>query len=64
MRGRNATIAAGLQNKAFDFAEILYDNQRTENTGWLTSAMVAQAAASIPGLNVPQLLDATATPRR
>lgn len=50
-RGRNAMIAAGLQHKGFDFAEILYDNQRTENTGWLSDNMVSQAAAGIPGLN-------------
>lgn len=56
IRGRNALVAAGRQNHAFDFAEILYDNQRTENTGWLNDAMVEQAAASIPKLNVPQLL--------
>lgn len=54
-RGRNAMIAAGAQNKAFDFSEILYDNQRTENTGWLDDNMVVQAAQSIPGLN-PRLL--------
>jgi hypothetical protein len=51
-------IAAGDQNKAFNFAEILYFNQKTENTGWLNDAMVGQAAASIPGLNVQQLLSA------
>ena len=56
IRGRNALVAAGRQNHAFDFAELLYDNQRTENTGWLNDAMVEQAAASIPKLNVPQLL--------
>jgi protein-disulfide isomerase len=54
-RGRLATIAASLQNKAFDFAEVLYLNQGQENTGWLTDAMIAQIAASVPGLNVPQL---------
>lgn len=54
-RGRNAMIAAGAQNKAFDFSEILYDNQRIENTGWLNDSMVVQAAESIPGLN-PRLL--------
>lgn len=57
-RGRNAMIAAGEQNKAFNFAEILYDNQKTENTGWLNDAMIGQAAASIPGLKVHQLLTA------
>jgi protein-disulfide isomerase len=55
-RGRKAMIAAGNQNRAFNFAEVLYFNQGTENTGWLNDAMVASAAASIPGLNVPKLL--------
>ena len=55
-RGRKAMIAAGNQNRAFNFAQILYFNQGTENTGWLNDDMVASAAASIPGLNVPKLL--------
>jgi 2-hydroxychromene-2-carboxylate isomerase len=54
-RGRNAMIAAGLQGKAFNFAQLLYDNQGTENTGWLSEGMVAQAAKSIPGLNPREL---------
>ncbi len=53
--GRKAMIAAGRQNKAFNFAELLYDNQGTENTGWLDDAMVARAAESIPGLDPRQL---------
>jgi protein-disulfide isomerase len=55
IRGRNAMIAAGLQAKAFNFAQLLYDNQQTENTGWLDDRMLAAAAKSIPGLN-PKLL--------
>jgi len=55
-RGQAAMLAAAKQNKAFDFAQVLYDNQGTENTGWLSNGMVYQAAASIPGLNVAQLL--------
>ena len=54
-RGRLATIAASFQNKAYDFAGVLYDNQQPENTGWLTDSMIAQIAASVPGLNVPKL---------
>ncbi len=54
-RGQAATIAASLQNRAFQFAGVLYDNQGTENTGWLTDSMLAQIAASVPGLNVPTL---------
>ena len=57
-RGRKAMLAAAEQNKAFNFAGILYYNQGTENTGWLGDTMIAQAAASIPGLKVHQLLDA------
>jgi protein-disulfide isomerase len=49
-------LAAAQQNKAFNYAQILYDNQGTENTGWLNESMVGKAAASIPGLKVQQLL--------
>jgi protein-disulfide isomerase len=55
-RGQAAMFAAAKQNKAFNFAQILYINQGTENTNWLTDNMVAQAAESIPGLNVLNLL--------
>ena len=56
-RGRDAALAAGLQGKLFDFAQLLYVNQGEENTGWLDDAMVKSAATSIPGLNVTRLLD-------
>lgn len=55
-RGRNAMIAIGAQNRAFDFAELLYYNQGTENTGWLSDAMVGQAVSSIPGVRVPDAI--------
>jgi len=55
-RGQAAMLAAAQQNKGFNYASILYDNQGTENTGWLDDNMVTQAAASIPGLKVHQLL--------
>ena len=55
-RGRKGMIAAAEQNKAFNFAQLLYFNQRTENSGWLSDNMVEQAAASITGLKVRRLL--------
>jgi protein-disulfide isomerase len=58
IRGRKAMLAAAEQNKAFNFAQILYYNQGTENTGWLDDSIIAQGAASIPGLKVHVLLDA------
>jgi protein-disulfide isomerase len=54
-RGQAAMFAAAKQNKAWNFGSILYLNQRTENTGWLNDDMVAQAAASINGLDVNKL---------
>jgi protein-disulfide isomerase len=50
-RGQTAVTAAGKQNKLFNFAQLLYDNQGAENTGWLDGDMVESAAASIPGLD-------------
>jgi protein-disulfide isomerase len=62
-RGQKAMFAAAEQNKAWNFAEVLYLNQRTENTGWLNDSMVAQAAASVDGLDVKKLLAARGSGR-
>jgi protein-disulfide isomerase len=56
-RGRDAMIAMATQNKAFNFAELLYYNQGTENTGWLSSAMVGEAVSSIPPVRVQDVLN-------
>ena len=56
VRGQAAVLAAGKQDRAFNYAAQLYQNQGTENTGWLSDDMVKAAAASIPGLNADQLL--------
>ena len=54
-RGRSATIAAFQQNRGFNFSQLLYFNQGAENGGWLDDQMVADAAASIPGLDAAKL---------
>jgi protein-disulfide isomerase len=54
--GRKALLAAGDQNKLFQFMELLYENQGTENTGWLDDSMIKDAAVSIPGLDLQKLL--------
>jgi protein-disulfide isomerase len=51
-RGQSATIAAGMQNKLFNFMQLLYVNQGIENSGWLDDSMVKSAASSVPGLDV------------
>jgi protein-disulfide isomerase len=50
--GRLGLIAASFQNKGFEYAKVLYDNQQIENTGWLTGRMMANIAASVTGLNL------------
>ena len=57
-RGRDAAIAAAEQNRMFPFMQVTYFNQGTENTGWLNDDFVKQAAASVPGIDVPKLVDA------
>jgi protein-disulfide isomerase len=51
-RGRLAALAAARQNRFFEFAQLLYFNQGTENSGWLDDNFVRAAYSSIPGLNV------------
>ena len=50
--GRLGVIAASFQNKSLEYAKVLYDNQQTENTGWLTNREMAMIAASVTGLNL------------
>jgi protein-disulfide isomerase len=57
-RGVRGALAAGEQDRLFDFAQIIYYNQGPENGGWLTDQMLQDAAASIPGLDIPAFLQA------
>jgi protein-disulfide isomerase len=54
--GRLGLIAASFQNKGFEYAKVLYDNQGQEESGWLTDQMMGQIAASVNGLKVQQVL--------
>ncbi|HZR97032.1 MAG TPA: thioredoxin domain-containing protein [Gaiellaceae bacterium] len=61
LKARNAMIAAAKQNKAYNFALVLYANQGTENTGWVTDDMLGQIASSVPGLRVHELFSEMGT---
>jgi protein-disulfide isomerase len=54
---RKAAIAASEQNRAFNFMQVTYANQGTENTGWLNQTFIEHAAASVPGMEVRRLLN-------
>jgi protein-disulfide isomerase len=55
-RGRRAAIAGAQQNRLFNFAQLLYFNQGTENTGWLNDSIIRAAANSIPALDAATLM--------
>ena len=61
-RGRLAALAAGRQGHFFDFAQLMYANQGTEGTDWLTDDMVRSAFASIPGLKAQRALAERSSP--
>jgi len=58
--GQLGAIAAGQQNKMFNFMQLLYQNQGVENSGWLTPEMAQRGAASF-GLDMNQFNDAVAS---
>lgn len=55
--GRYGVIAAAKQNKGFEYAKVLYDNQGQEESGWLNGREMAIIAASVNGLNLSQWRD-------
>jgi protein-disulfide isomerase len=57
--GRLGLIAAAQQGKGFQYAKVLYDNQGTEETGWLSGQEMAHIAASVTGLKLAQWRDDT-----
>jgi protein-disulfide isomerase len=50
--------AAALQDRMWQFSELFYLNQGTENSGYVTSAFLRAIAASTPGLDAERALAA------
>ena len=57
--GRLGLIAAADQDKGFEYTKALYDNQGTEESGWLSGREMALIASSVTGLNLAQWRDDT-----
>jgi protein-disulfide isomerase len=60
VQGRLAALAAGQQNRFFEFAQLLYYNQQAENSGWLNDVVINSAYASLPGFNAAAAASARA----
>jgi protein-disulfide isomerase len=57
-----AAIAAGHQNRLWNFTHLLYENQGAENSGWVTDGFVRSVAGAIAGVDVSRLVtDAQST---
>ena len=56
-----AGYAAGLQNRLWNFIDLMYRNQGPENSGWVTDGLVSAIAGAIPGLDVSAMLAARRT---
>jgi protein-disulfide isomerase len=50
-------VSAGTQNKLWNVAELLFHNQGTENSGWVTDDLLRDIGASVPGLDVDAMMD-------
>ncbi len=49
-----AALAAGKQNKMWDFIELFYHEQGEEDSGYVTESYLQAWAQQVPGLNLPQ----------
>jgi protein-disulfide isomerase len=49
-----AALAAGQQQKAWNFIETFYREQEEEGSGYVTDDFLEEIASEVPGLNVPQ----------
>ena len=66
-RGARAAVAAGLQDKMWQFADVFYRNQGVENSGYVDDGFIRDVAAQVPGLDADRVLadmDSAAVDRR
>jgi protein-disulfide isomerase len=51
-------LGAASQNRFWNVADLLYRNQGTENTGWVTDSLLRKIVRAVPGLAAPRALAA------
>jgi len=51
-----AVYAAGRQNKLWNYLDLMFANQGTENTGWVTEDLIKSVGEAVPGLDVQKML--------
>jgi protein-disulfide isomerase len=61
---QTAALAAGAQNKLWNYIDTFYPEQRTEYTHYANQEFLQNIATQVPGLNIPQWHQARQTERR
>jgi protein-disulfide isomerase len=61
-RGRQVAHAAALQNRMWEYTDLFFRNQGTENSGYATNAFLERLARQTPGLDVDRLAQDFANP--
>jgi protein-disulfide isomerase len=61
--GARAAVAAGLQDRMWQFAEVFYRNQGVENSGYVDEEFIHDVAAAVPGLDAERLMRDSASAR-
>ena len=62
-RAARLALAAGLQDRMWEFVELLYRAQGAENSGYVTDAFLHELAEAIPGLDVERAFGARESAR-
>ncbi|MCW3027607.1 MAG: hypothetical protein JWN81_818 [Solirubrobacterales bacterium] len=57
-----AALAAGRQNRMWQFVELFYNEQGEENSGYVTESYIQNLARQVPGLNFQQWAAARSDP--
>jgi protein-disulfide isomerase len=57
-----SALAAAAQGRFWNVLELLYENQGTENTGWVTEPLLRSIGDAVPGLSTSKMLDERQSP--
>ncbi len=55
-------LAAAAQGRFWNVLELLYQNQGTENTGWVTDSLLRSIGDAVPGLSTSKMMDEQQSP--
>jgi protein-disulfide isomerase len=55
-KAREMALAAGQQDRFWEFGHLLFENQGAENSSWVTDELLEAVANAVPGLDVERAL--------